>query len=89
MIPSPRFHDTRHAYASHLLAAGMTSHVVAQLLGHSDAGLVERRYGHALPDEIAAVGDLLSMFRQQRAAQIGAGLTHRSDSLGKALQISR
>ena len=38
--PLPRFHDTRHAFASHALAAGLTAHAVAALLGHSDAGLV-------------------------------------------------
>ena len=52
-LPLPRFHDTRHAFASHALAAGLTAHAVAALLGHTDAGLVLRRYGHALPDELA------------------------------------
>lgn len=31
---------TRHAFATHALAAGLTAHAVAQFLGHSDAGLV-------------------------------------------------
>ena len=37
----------RHApaFASHALAAGLTAHAVAALLGHTDAGLVLRRYG--------------------------------------------
>jgi integrase len=61
--PLPRFHDTRHAYATHALAAGLSAHAVAQLLGHSDAGLVWRRYGHALPDELARAADTLAAFR--------------------------
>ena len=34
------------------LVAGLRSHAVAELLGHSDAGLVDRLYGHALPSEV-------------------------------------
>ena len=64
--PLPRFHDARHAYASHALAAGLSAHAVAALLGHSDAGLVWRRYGHALPDEIVGVGAALSAWRAAR-----------------------
>jgi integrase len=63
----PRLHDTRHAYATSLLAAGLGSHAVAALLGHADASLVDRRYGHALPDELATAGDRLSQWRQVRA----------------------
>jgi integrase len=29
--PLPRFHDTRHAFATHALAAGLTAHAVARL----------------------------------------------------------
>jgi site-specific recombinase XerD len=46
----------RHADATHSLRAGLTAHAVTRLLGHSDAGLVWRRYGHALPDELLARG---------------------------------
>jgi len=66
--PAPRVHDCRHAFATHSLAAGLSAHAVAALLGHSDAGLVLRRYGHALPDELAAAGERLSLWRQARAA---------------------
>jgi integrase len=65
----PRLHDTRHAYATSLLAAGLGSHAVAALLGHADASLVDRRYGHALPDELATAGDRLSEWRSARAAK--------------------
>lgn len=60
----PRFHDLRHAFSSHALVAGLSAHAVARLLGHSDAGLVWRRYGHALPEELAGAGSLLSAFRR-------------------------
>jgi integrase len=64
--PLPRPHDTRHAFASHMLAVGLTAHAVAELLGHADAALVTRRYGHALPDELAGAGEMLSAWRQSR-----------------------
>ncbi len=49
------------------LAAGLSAHAVAALLGHLDAGLVLRRYGHALPDELARAGEALSAWRKGRA----------------------
>jgi integrase len=64
--PLPRFHDARHAFASHALAAGLSAHAVAALLGHTDAALVWRRYGHALPDEVAGAGAALAAFREAR-----------------------
>ena len=54
--PQPRFHDLRHTAATFLLAAGLRSHVVAELLGHEDAGLVDRLYGHGLPSEVGLFG---------------------------------
>jgi hypothetical protein len=35
-------------------------------MGHADAGLIFRRYGHALPDELAGAGLALEAFRRQR-----------------------
>jgi integrase len=61
--PWPRWHDLRHAYATHTLAAGISIHAVAHLLGHADASLVLQRYGHALPDEIARAGTALAQLR--------------------------
>jgi integrase len=50
-------HEARHTYASTMLAAGVGARVVAELMGHADAGLVWTRYGHVLPGaEVEAVG---------------------------------
>jgi integrase len=65
-LPLPHPHDARHAFATHTLASGLTAHAVAALLGHADAALVTRRYGHALPDEIASAGERLSAWRRAR-----------------------
>jgi hypothetical protein len=43
------FHDLRHTYASLMVAAGTSPHVIAEQLGHRDARLVLQRYGHLYP----------------------------------------
>jgi integrase len=65
--PHPVIHDLRHTYATHALAAGLSVHAVAKLLGHEDASLVLRRYGHALPHELASAGETLSAWREASA----------------------
>lgn len=42
-------HDLRHYYATVLLAAGEDMPTVAELLGHTDATLVAKTYGHRMP----------------------------------------
>jgi integrase len=73
--PRPRFHDLRHSYATHMLAAGVSAHAVSELLGHGDAGLVWQRYGHAMPGEVAAAGDALEAWKmaQNRHNAAAAG----------------
>jgi integrase len=43
------FHDLRHTYASLMIAAGASPHVIAEQMGHRDARLVLQRYGHLYP----------------------------------------
>jgi integrase len=43
-------HDLRHHYASVLLAAGESVIAVAERLGHDDATMVLKVYGHLMPD---------------------------------------
>ncbi len=57
--PLPKLHDLRHAYASALLAAGLTVHAVAELLGHASPALVMDRYGHAYAEEKAGAASAL------------------------------
>lgn len=45
-----RVHDLRHARASLLVRAGVPMPTVAEWLGHADASLVAKRYGHHAPD---------------------------------------
>jgi integrase len=43
-------HDLRHAFASEALSRGVPANVVAQYMGHADAALVIRTYGHVMPN---------------------------------------
>ena len=63
----PKLHDLRHAYASALLAPGLTVHAVAGLLGHSSPALVMARYAHAYADEKAASAMALERLVAARA----------------------
>jgi integrase len=47
-LPSARFHDTRHTYASVLLSGGVSVAAAADYLGHSPAVLL-RTYAHLMP----------------------------------------
>jgi integrase len=75
--PQPRIHDLRHTAATFWLAAGLKSHAVAQLLGHTDAGLVDRLYGHALPDEVSSAGIAMEAWLASRfGSRFGSRAPH-------------
>ena len=47
------FCTLRHTYASHLVQASTTLLYVASALGHRDAHMVGRHYGHFAPSQVA------------------------------------
>jgi integrase len=44
-----RFHDLRHAHATHLLAMGVHPKVASERLGHSRVGITLDLYSHVIP----------------------------------------
>jgi integrase len=62
-LPRVRFHDLRHAHATHLLASGVHPKVASERLGHSKVGITLDLYSHVLPgmqaDAAALVDDAL------------------------------
>jgi integrase len=59
-LPRIRFHDLRHAHATHLLAAGVHPKVASERLGHSKVGITLDLYSHVLPNmqaDAAAIVD--------------------------------
>lgn len=49
-----RFHDLRHSYATTLLAAAVSPHVVSESLGHRSSALTMDVYAAVLPSQGAA-----------------------------------
>ncbi len=70
-LPRIRFHDLRHAHATHLLAAGVHPKVASERLGHSKVGITLDTYSHVLPnmqaDAAALVDVALSAALKKRA----------------------
>ena len=48
-LPRVRFHDLRHAHATHLLSSGVHPKVASERLGHSRVGITLDLYSHVLP----------------------------------------
>jgi len=70
-LPRVRFHDLRHAHATHLLSSGVYPKVASERLGHSKAGITLDLYSHVLPgmqaDAAARVDEALRVALQKRA----------------------
>ena len=48
-MPRIRFHDLRHAHATHMLRSGVHFKVASERLGHSKIGITLDLYSHVLP----------------------------------------
>jgi integrase len=72
-LPRIRFHDLRHAHATHMLAAGIHPKVASERLGHSKIGITLDLYSHVIPgmqeDAVARVDDALQAALRKRARQ--------------------
>jgi integrase len=53
--PSATFHTLRHTFCSHLISRRVPLLFVASALGHRDARMVERHYGHLAPSQVAGL----------------------------------
>jgi len=51
--PPATFYTLRHTYASHLVQQGTPLLFAASALGHRDARMVEKHYGHLSPSHVA------------------------------------
>ena len=74
-LPRIRFHDLRHAHATHLLASGVHPKVASERLGHSKVGITLDLYSHVLPnmqtDAVARVDEALQIAIDKRTKAIG------------------
>jgi integrase len=74
-LPRIRFHDLRHAHATHMLATGVNPKVASERLGHSRIGITLDLYSHVLPgmqeDAVERVDAALQAAINRRAADVG------------------
>ena len=72
-LPRVRFHDLRHAHATHMLASGVHPKVASERLGHSKVGITLDLYSHVLPgmqeDAAARLDDALQKALEKRRPQ--------------------
>ena len=70
-----RFHDLRHAHATHMLASGVHPKIASERLGHSSVGITLDLYSHVTrgmqADAAALVDDALQAAITQRGKDIG------------------
>jgi integrase len=66
-LPRIRFHDLRHAHATHLLHLGTPMNTVQERLGHSSPSITLKFYGHVLPGAQRKAADLLERHLLGRA----------------------
>lgn len=63
-LPSIRFHDLRHTFATHALASGVDAKTLASILGHTNASFTLDTYTHVTGDmqkrAVEIVGDFMS-----------------------------
>jgi integrase len=68
-LPRIRFHDLRHAHATHMLASGIHPKVASERLGHSKVGITLDLYSHVMPgmqEDAAAKMDAALKAAQRR-----------------------
>jgi integrase len=74
-LPRVRFHDLRHAHATHMLSAGVHPKVASERLGHSKVGITLDLYSHVLPgmqeDAVTRVDEAYQIAEKKRAEDIG------------------
>ena len=74
-LPRIRFHDLRHAHATHMLSSGVHPKIASERLGHSKVGITLDLYSHVLPgmqeDAAARVDLALEEVINKRTKAIG------------------
>ena len=70
-----RFHDLRHAHATHMLANGVHPKVASERLGHSRVGITLDLYSHVIPgmqeDAVKILDQALKIAMHDRQKPIG------------------
>jgi integrase len=71
-LPRIRFHDLRHAHATHLLSSGIHPKIASERLRHSKVGITLDLYSHVMPE-----------MHEDAAAKLDAALKAAQDGIKK------
>jgi integrase len=78
-----RFHDLRHAHATHMLANGVHPKIASERLGHSEVSITLDLYSYVIPgmqaDAAALVDAALQKALQKRKGSAVAELPRRTE----------
>jgi integrase len=61
-------HESRHTFASLMIAAGVNAKALSTYMGHSTITITLDRYGHLMPGNEAEAAGLLDTYLQATAA---------------------
>ena len=64
-LPSIRFHDLRHTFATHALTSGVDAKTLAGILGHTNASFTLDTYTHVTKDMQKQAADVMGGFLGQ------------------------
>ena len=64
-LPSIRFHDLRHTFATHALTSGVDAKTLAGILGHTNASFTLDTYTHVTKDMQKQAADVIGGFLGQ------------------------
>lgn len=74
-LPRIRFHDLRHAHATHMLGSGVHPKIASERLGHSKVGITLDLYSHVMPgmqaDAVMRVDEALKAAINRRKKDVG------------------
>ena len=70
-LPSIRFHDLRHTFATHALTSGVDAKTLSGILGHTNASFTLDTYTHVTPDMQKAASGIVGGFMEDL---LGKGL---------------
>jgi integrase len=60
-------HESRHTYASFMIAAGVNPKALSTYMGHSSITITLDRYGHLMPGNETQAGNMLTAYLQQHS----------------------
>lgn len=63
-LPSIRFHDLRHTFATHALASGVDAKTLSVILGHANASFTLDTYAHITTDMQKRASEIVGGFMQ-------------------------